>query len=190
MTNLGNRFCITLLTLITMIFVVRELDYQQALRSRVPDVTVYVTGEVNRPGAVTLPASARRMHAFTVSGGLTEVADLEELEPARALVDGETILVPKICERPEPPPTQFSREAEPTESRNHTEKIDINRASERELQQIPGVGPVLARRIVEKRNSQPSGTFVSIEDLTTIRGIKRKTMARLEPYLELEAYDR
>ena len=197
MNQLPNRIFLTLLTLSLLGLTIRELDYQQQRHNREPDVTVYVSGEVNRPGSVTLCASARRMHAVTAAGGLTSRADVKALEPARRLNDGETLWVSPLEEtppdiavaaRPASEQTEYPR-TQPVSVANQ-EKLDLNRATAEQLQELPGIGPVLARRIVEGRNSRPSGTFATIEDLTTIRGIKRKTMARLTPYLELEAYDR
>jgi competence protein ComEA len=200
MAQLSNRIFLTLLLLSLLGLTIRELDYQQRSQSRRPDLTVYVAGEVNRPGSVSLPASARRMHAVAAAGGFTPQADVRALEPARHLNDGETVWVtPKISSAGQRP--VHSEEPGVSESKTVTSsvepsevatpgKLDLNSATSEQLQQLPGIGPVLANRIVEKRNAQPAGTFATIEDLTTIRGIKRKTMARLTPFLELEEYDR
>ncbi len=64
--------------------------------------------------------------------------------------------------------------------------LNINRASAEELDSLPGVGPVLAQRIVDARQMAPGGTFSSLEELETIRGIKGKTLLRLRPHLKLE----
>lgn len=64
--------------------------------------------------------------------------------------------------------------------------VDINRASLHELIDLPGVGPVLAQRIISARDLAPGGTFSSLEELGAIRGIKGKTLARLRPHLKLE----
>jgi competence protein ComEA len=195
MAQYPNQIFLTLLTLSVLGLTIRELDYQQQSMSIKPGVTVYVSGEVHRPGAISLPASARRMHAVTAAGGVTSRADLKELEPAKLLTDGETIWVAPKCRQPtiansggmgsDVDDRRVKLGHRPTQ-----EKVALNKATEEQLQELPGIGPVLARRIVESRNSQPSGTFATIEDLATIRGIKRKTMARLTPFLELEAYDR
>lgn len=64
--------------------------------------------------------------------------------------------------------------------------VDVNRASAEELDSLPGVGPVLAERIIQAREMAPGGTFSSLEELETIRGIKGKTLLRLRPHLKLE----
>lgn len=64
--------------------------------------------------------------------------------------------------------------------------LDLNRASVEELDTLPGIGPVTARRIVEARAKAAGGTFGSLEELRAIRGIKAKTFLRLKPYLKIE----
>lgn len=64
--------------------------------------------------------------------------------------------------------------------------IDINRATIEELDGLPGIGPVTARRILQARQASPGGSFSSLEELGAIRGIKGKTFLRLKPYLKIE----
>jgi competence protein ComEA len=202
-----NGLIATLIVLISTTLALREIDYNTRLSQRKRLITVYVVGEVRHPGTATLPEGARRLHAVNRCGGLTPTADIEELEPAKPLCDGETLNVPQrrfptgvepgpAVRSPLPPPSQESRRA-PAQSlprtpadlkpnSNRTTLVNLNQATAEELQKVPGLGPVLAQRIIEARNQQPGGTFGSLEDLTAIRGIKRKTMERLTPYLELE----
>ena len=197
MASKWNSIFTTLFVLTLSFLVLRELDYHQQTQRVAPPVTVYVAGAVERPGTVSLPSGARRIHALTAAGGLLERSEPADLDLARPLVDGETLLVPAASvETPSSPEPQPQPQASPTTSSRVNPvspgqgKLELNTATAEQLQQLPGVGPVLAERIVAARNSRPSGTFATIEDLSTIRGIKRKTTARLAPYLELEAYDR
>ena len=64
--------------------------------------------------------------------------------------------------------------------------ININRATIKELDALPGIGPVTARRILQARQASPGGSFSSLEELGAIRGIKGKTFLRLKPYLKIE----
>ena len=146
------------------------------------------------PGVVTLPAGARRVHALELCGGLTSAADGARLEPARHLVDGETIVVPAVesspCSQVALAETEVGAAGNVAAAAratpiNHA-RLNINQATAEELEALPGIGPVTARRIVDARNRLPGGTFHSLEDLTAIRGIKGKTMARLKPFLEPE----
>lgn len=199
MVSKWNSILTTLFVLTLSLLALREFDYQHQAKRVSPPVTVYVAGAVRRPGTVSLPSGARRIHALTAAGGLLEGSDPAELDPARPLVDGETLLVSAAPEKsgvvtsPEPEcsaPTASPAIVEARPVPPGQRKLELNTATAEQLQQLPGIGPVLAERIVAARNSRPSGTFATIEDLSTIRGIKRKTTARLAPYLELEAYDR
>lgn len=198
--NQINKLISTVLILSTATLAARELEFYYKDSLVTPDLTVYVMGEVRKPGTVTLPQGARRIHALEACGGVSPRADLSTIDPAKPLVDGETLSVtPKLQIQKSPGqlpqktpslsgPSEIAPEtlSGPTEERDSLSKININSAGVQEFEQVPGIGPALAQRIVEARNLRPSGSFNSIEDLTTIRGIKGKTMARLSPYLELE----
>ncbi len=238
--TLFDRTISTLLILVVSFFVIREVDsyYGRSLEPR--NIVVSVTGEVLRPGVVQLPSDCRMIHAIERCGGLTSQADVQGLELARPLTDGEHMSVP--CEsksresfsaegvegritgaesshkstRPiseksasvsapsELPPVKRRRNrsasgtsplSRPKPRRSRTEsvsreelqvKVDVNRANLDDLMGIPGVGPVMARRILEARQARNGGSFGSLEELATIRGIKEKTLSRLRPYLKIE----
>lgn len=181
----SDHVLITLIILTTALLAVRETDHTLRKRQVTASITVYLLGQVAKPGAVTLPQGSRRIHAVAQCGGVLPQADLKSLSPAEHLIDGETIVVQKVPSDP-PPPT---RGTDPGVALNKSTKdpvLDLNLATAAQLQELPGIGPVLAQRIVEARLRNPQGTFSSLEDLTGIRGIKRKTLARFRPYLELE----
>ena len=77
-----------------------------------------------------------------------------------------------------PPPPRSVRPARPVA---HTAPLDLNRASQDDLERLPGIGPGLAARIVDSRARR--GTFDSVEDLRRVRGIGETTLARLRPLL-------
>lgn len=199
-----NSLLLTLILLVSTTLALRELEYRDTVAKAPTTITVYVCGEVLHPGVVSLPSNARRIHAIDLCGGLTSQADSTNLSPAEVLRDGETVEVAAretrtIPTAPSPPKPGESRlqlvegsNSEPSETvtPNNSEpsnrKLNINTASAAELEQLPGVGPVMAQRIIETRQSLPGGTFLSLEDLTAIRGIKGKTLARFRPYLEPE----
>lgn len=123
-----------------------------------PDVTagvvvVDVAGAVEAPGLVELEAGARVADAIDAAGGLTADAVLDGVNLARRVVDGEQIRVP--------------REGEVEAAGGGL--INLNRASADELEQLPGVGPVLAARIVADREA--NGPFASLDDLSRVSGV-------------------
>lgn len=178
-----DRTLLTLIILVSSVLGLRELQHLVGLRSQHASITVYVSGEVLRPGNVTLPKGSRRIHALAACGGALEGVDLAQLAPAKHLEDGQTLVVQATKKNP----CRSRPSTEPTPARTETSAgLDINRATSEELQLLPGIGPVLAERIIVARGHSREGTFRSLEDLTAIRGIKRKTLVRLTPYLDLE----
>lgn len=120
-------------------------------------VVVDVVGAVARPGVVRLPAGSRVIDALLAVGGMTGDADLFAVNKAALLRDGMRIYVPRPGE-----PAPAGSVGTPSETR-----IDINRASEAEIDALPGIGPTTAAKIIRSRMSKP---FARTEELQT-RGI-------------------
>lgn len=120
-------------------------------------VVVDVVGAVARPGVVRLPAGSRVIDALLAAGGMTGDADLFAVNKAAVLRDGMRIYVPR-------PGEQIPAGSAGTAAET---KIDINRASEAELESLPGIGPSIAARIVRSREAKP---FARVEELQT-RGL-------------------
>lgn len=141
-------------------------------------LTIHVTGAVLRPGVFSLPADSRVQDAIQTAGGFMPNADDDQLNLAARLEDGQKIQVtfvqPKATKAPTTSQADTSAGAPPTQA----ELIDINTASTAELEQLPGIGPVKARRIVEYR--QANGPFDEIADIQNVSGIGPATFAALE----------
>lgn len=143
---------------------------------------VHVVGQVHRPGVVRLPAGSRVDDALRAAGGATRSADLALVNLARPVSDGEQIHVPKPGEMPAPPPA-----APPAAGSGGAKEsgsaasgpVNLNTASEADLDSLPGVGPVLAARIVQWRTT--NGRFTSVDDLGEVSGIGDKLLAQLRP---------
>ena len=131
-------------------------------------ITVYITGAVNQPETtVQLPAGSRVDAAIDAAGGPLPNADLERVNLAQVLRDGDQVDVPLQGE------TEISL---PTP--NGGGIVHINSASLDELQTLPGVGPTLAQRIIDFR--EQSGPFTSMEDLDLVSGIGPSLLDQLE----------
>lgn len=122
-----------------------------------PTLVVDVVGAVAHPGVVRLPAGSRVIDALLAAGGMTGDADLFAVNKAALLHDGMRIYVPKPGEAAPAGSVGTSAEA----------KIDVNRASEAELDSLPGIGPGTAAKIVRSRQERP---FARVEELQT-RGL-------------------
>jgi competence protein ComEA len=136
-------------------------------------LTVYVSGAVRAPGVVTVPADGRVHHAVEAAGGPTRRADLVALNLARPLTDGEQVHVPAEGE----PGTPVTGAAE--DGGASAGPLDLNRATPVELETLPGVGPVLAERIVTWRDA--NGGFTDVGQLREVSGIGEVTFQDLAP---------
>ena len=135
------------------------------------DVVVYVSGAVASPGVLTLPATSRVIDAITAAGGATPEADLESINLARILVDGEHIRVGVVGESPPPASAGTGTDAQAC--------VRLATATETELQTLPGVGPALAQRIISYRATHPRLT--SVEELDDVPGIGPSLIEKIRP---------
>lgn len=135
------------------------------------DVVVYVSGAVASPGVLTLPSSSRVIDAITAAGGATPEADLESINLARILVDGEQIRVGVVGESPPSASAGTGTDAQAC--------VRLATATETELQTLPGIGPALAQRIISYRSTHPRLT--SVEELDDVPGIGPSLIEKIRP---------
>jgi competence protein ComEA len=142
---------------------------------------VHVAGQVARPGVVTVAQGARVVDAITLAGGASPGADLQHVNLARLLVDGEQVYVPKAGEAipAAPGPTagaaaagRGGSAAGPTSA-----VVNLNTADASALDGLPGLGPVLAQRIVDWRTEH--GRFTSVDELGEVSGIGEKLLSQI-----------
>ena len=136
------------------------------------EVIVAVTGKVVRPGLVRLPAGSRVDDAVRAAGGVVAGADPGLLNLARRLVDGEQVLVGV-----DPPPGAAPAVGPATGPAAAGGPVDLNSATVADLDALPGLGPVLAQRIVDWRTEH--GRFASVEQLREVTGIGESKYADL-----------
>ena len=153
------------------------LDAAATAESNPPkqEITVYVTGAVNKPGLVKVPEGARAADAVNACGGLLPTADGEKINMAQSLKDGQQLKVP---EKTGTNGKTDSGKMDKTKAADSGEKVNINTADEKALDTLPGVGPAMAKRIIEYRESE--GAFQSIEDIKKIRGIGEAKFAKMK----------
>lgn len=142
------------------------------------EIAVYVSGQVKTPAVVTLQdtGSLRAVDAVNAAGGLTDFADAEIINLAEPISDGQHIHIPTkdIFLQEIPAASAASKSAGIAQSGS---LININTADEKELQNIRGIGPVIAGRIVEYR--EQNGGFKSIDEIKKVRGIGNKTFEKM-----------
>ena len=160
------------------------------------EIAVHVTGAVMSPGVYYLSTNARVHEAIDKAGGATDRADVHSLNLAAKIRDGQQIDVPDLRQIPDvkPPapisiaaqeytiPTSSDRSVAPQPSMGRPapsdgSRININTATSQELQTLQGIGPAMAQRIIEYR--QTSGRFSTVDDLTNVKGIGEKTLEKI-----------
>ncbi|MFF2267505.1 ComEA family DNA-binding protein [Cellulosimicrobium cellulans] len=133
-------------------------------------VVVHVVGQVVTPGLVTVAADARVADALEAAGGATAEADLAALNLARTVTDGEQIVVPRPGEV-----VPAAGSAPPAAGTTAGGAVDLNTADAAALDALPGIGPVLAERIVAWR--EENGPFTTVDELGEVSGIGPAVLA-------------
>ena len=164
---------------------------------------VYVTGAVKNPGVYKLSQDSRIFHAVDAAGGFTDKADRTSINLAQRLIDGFQINVSEKTEKiqktsekintqtvknipliiPGTPPKKVNtvNTVNVNTVKNSENRIDINSASEKELEKLNGVGPAIAKRIVEYRKN--NGRFTSPKDLINVKGIGDAKLKKMLPQI-------
>ena len=131
-----------------------------AVQIAAPEIFVDVTGAVNNPGVYTLAANSRVIDAIKAAGDSAPGADLSTVNLARVLSDGEQIYVDATIVNSAG--VRISKKA-------RSGPININRATLSQFDSLDGIGPVIAKRIIEYR--KVNGPFLTVEDLQKVSGI-------------------
>ena len=145
-----------------------------------PPLIVDVVGKVRRPGIVELPAGARVVDAIRAAGGARAGVDTTSLNLARVLVDGEQIVVglkvPAVDLAPSPAVSGSS-------TTSAIASVDLNSATQEQLETLPGIGPVTAAAILAWRDEH--GAFTSVDELLEVSGIGEVTLSEIEAYVHV-----
>ena len=145
-------------------------------------IVVDVVGKVQRPGIATLPSGSRVVDALQAAGGARRGVSLASLNLARLLVDGEQIVVGLRSPAGTAPSAAVGPPAAsaPAAGTSAVPMVNINTADQALLEQLPGIGPVTARSILDYRAEK--GSFSAVDELLEISGIGDKTLAKIAPY--------
>ncbi|PKW25767.1 competence protein ComEA [Phycicoccus duodecadis] len=145
-------------------------------------VVVHVVGQVVRGGLYRLPPGSRVADAVEAAGGATRAADLGALNLARVLVDGEQVRVPRPGEVVAAGPVTGGAGGGAGGgggSGGAGAVVSLNAADAAALDSLPGIGPVIAQRIVDWRTEH--GRFTSVDELAEVSGIGEKLLAQVRP---------
>lgn len=144
----------------------------QSIETSPPDtgITVHVSGSVAHPGLVAVPDDARVADVVLAAGGASSDADLGRVNLAASVRDGEHVVIPS-----------FTAGASGGSGEMNA-PFDLNGASVQQLEELPGVGPVLAQRIAAYRDDH--GPFETVEDLLDVPGIGESKLAAIRDFVE------
>jgi competence protein ComEA len=143
-------------------------------------VVVHVAGKVRRPGLVRAKPGSRVADVLAMAGGALPGVDLTTLNLARPVTDGEQILV-GVSGAPQPTGTQLGSPTTPGTTTG--EPLNLNTATLAQLDSLPGVGPVLAQRILDWRTEH--GRFTSVDELQEVTGVGTKKFESLKPHVHV-----
>jgi len=163
-------------------------------------ICVHVAGKVNKPGVYDLEPGSRVMDAIKAAGGAVGNADLESINLAEKLSDGQQVYIAPKGQIPPPKVSVVRGGTSPARSAVSGEAIsrssgpkkltrpgegtvNINTAGFEELQRLPGIGPAMAQRIIDYRTEH--GRFQSVEELDEVKGIGPAKLAKMRPFVTL-----
>lgn len=149
----------------------KEEETKNQQKTETEMIVVYVCGEVQKEGVVTLPAGSRIYQAIEMAGGVTEEAEASWLNLAEVLTDGVRIYVPgkeEVSEGELAIPEGTGNSTGISEASDGL--VNLNQASKEELMTLPGIGEAKAEAILQYRTEH--GTFSSIDEIKNISGIK------------------
>jgi competence protein ComEA len=143
-------------------------------------IAVHVAGAVNHPGVVELHTGARVIDAVEAVGGALADGDLDRLNLAAKVNDGQRVYVAKLGQAdPGAVADPGGASGVDADGGSTGGKVDLNTATQAQLEALPGIGPTYAQAIIAER--QRRGRFTSVNDLRSVRGIGDKRFAELAP---------
>ena len=162
--------------------IISENDISQDINN--DKIIVYVCGAVKESKVISLIENSRICDAIDAVGGLTKEADLTNINLAYILEDGEKIYIPKKGEEINKN-NNLNKESSSYTNYSSSEllnnKININKATQTELETIPGIGPSTALKIINYRKE--NGKFTSLEDIKNISGIGDSKYKKIKNYI-------
>lgn len=173
-------------------------DFENEVINDNEKIYIYITGEVNNPGIVVLPIGSRIVDAIDCAGGITQKADIMKVNLVYMLQDGMKVNIPSSIELKNNPNFEYITMSSGDEKNDSNIKnattvdtksesafkvsnVNINTATQTELETLPGIGPSLALKIINYRKE--NGKFKSIEELKSVNGIGENKYEEIKKYI-------
>ena len=158
----------------------------QEEKSEVKKIIIHITGCVRNTGIVEVDDGSRIIDVIEKAGGLTEEADISKVNLAYIVEDAQKIYIPSILDEKEIEYVSTENGDNviiEDKTKEKTGKVNINKTKQTELEQIPGIGPSTALKIINYRNEK--GEFNSIEEIKEISGIGDKKFNEIKEHIEV-----
>ena len=137
------------------------------------EIILHIIGAVKNPGIVKIKEGSRIVDVIEAAGGITEEADISKINLAYIVEDGQKIFVPsitdEITEETEYVTSESGDNIIVDDNEGENVMVNINKATQTELETLPGIGPAMALRIIEHR--EENGNFENIEEIKNVKGI-------------------
>lgn len=179
--NLIILICLVLIAFAAIYFFTKEdnnitlntndLLFENSTQETIIDekIAIHITGEINSPGILYLEPNSRIIDAINAAGGTTDIADLNKVNLAYELQDGQKIYIPSIYDEDVSDYVTNNAGDNVLENSSTSSTININTATQSELESLPGIGSSTASKIIDYRNK--NGKFKKIEDIMNVSGI-------------------
>lgn len=153
-------------------------------------IVVHITGEVKKPGVVKVKEGSRIENIIEAAGGLTENADITDVNLAYVVEDGVKIRIPSNNDEDASEESYITEDSGKgvmiTEEKQSGSSsiVNINTATQTELEELPGIGPSIATRIIEYRDQ--NGKFKSVDDIKNVTGIGDSKFEKIKDYIKVK----
>ena len=146
-------------------------------------IMVHIDGEIVTPGIISLKAGARIADAIQACGGTTDISDISKINLAYELKDGQKVYIPSIydVEDVEYIQNDAGNNVIIPDTSSSSALVNINSATQAELETLPGIGPSTAAKIIDYRNK--NGDFKNIEDIMNVSGIGESKFNNIKDYI-------
>lgn len=157
-------------------------------------IYVYITGEVNSPGVIVLDEGSRIVDAINAAGGTTSKANISRINLVYILEDGMKVNIPNNDDMKDIEDYEYitinsgdgaksSIKEKNSEENSKNSIVNINTATQTELETLPGIGPSIALKIINYRNE--NGKFSTIEEIKNVNGIGESKFENIKKYIKV-----
>jgi len=157
-------------------------------KEEIKKISVYITGAVSNPGVISIDSDKRLDDAIRMAGGLLEKADINRVNLAMKLEDSQHYIIPYVGQDIQPVleglVSDGRADGEGSSANVENSKININSDDQKKLEDIPGVGPATAKKIIDHRKN--AGPFKKIEDIKNVSGIGDKKFENMKDFIDVK----